>query len=231
MTYLTEISRRSPKRSSNDCFEKANGFLSLTIRTIFHCLMENYPRLNVKVIRQSQHTTQMLKISRLETRKYPFSMSRLQRTSSTSIWKRMISESESTRLEITKIAIKLGDIPLAIEQSAAYLWETKDVITKFLPLYNEDRSTHQKLCNRIPKRNHTYHYSITTTWRMSFKCIKEEIKCPHEAMLLQLLAFLNPDFISLDFIRTGLRALNPGLNPRQNQIWKNYSDARAVFTN
>lgn len=77
------------------------------------------------------------------------------------------SELESIRSEVTKIVTELGGLPLAIEQSAAYLRETKDDIAQFLPLYNEGRSTRQELYSWIPEGNRRYHHSVTTTWRMA----------------------------------------------------------------
>ena len=84
------------------------------------------------------------------------------------------SESDLVRSEVSKIVTELGGHPLAIEQSAAYLRETKGNITEFLPLYTSttDRSMRIELDKWIPEGNRRYQFSIATTWVMSLMLIK-----------------------------------------------------------
>lgn len=108
--------------------------------------------------------------------------------------------------EICDIVNELG-LPLAIEQSAAFLQETKRPIHEFLPLYRQNWSVRQKLHKWVPDGNRNYPYSVATTWQMSFNLIQRDADCPAAVMLLQLLAFLNPDLILIEFLQAGSAAL------------------------
>ena len=110
--------------------------------------------------------------------------------------------------EIRNIVNELGCLPLAIEQSAAFLRETKRPIHSFLPLYRQNRSQRQRLHKWVPEGNRKYRYSVATTWRMSFDHIQQDADCPEAATLLQLLAFLNPDLILIEFLQAGSSALD-----------------------
>ena len=103
--------------------------------------------------------------------------------------------------EITR---ELGYLPLAIEQAAGYIREVSKNIFKFLPSYRQNRKTHHA---RISKGNRKYYSeSLATTWRLSFQQIEKTSS--DASKLLQLLAFLNPDGILMDFLEAGVEGLD-----------------------
>jgi tetratricopeptide (TPR) repeat protein len=98
--------------------------------------------------------------------------------------------------EAAQIVREVGCLALAIEQAAAFIRETSRDISQFLPIYADNRKA---LLGRAPHGNRTYPHTVRTTWRMSFTLIHEENR--EAALLLRLFAFLNPDFILLEFLR------------------------------
>jgi hypothetical protein len=86
--------------------------------------------------------------------------------------------------EIRNIVTELGCLPLALEQSAAFIRETKRDINQFLPLYHKNRSTRQRIQNWKPEGNRKYPYSVSTTWQMSFHLIQNNSESPAAASLL-----------------------------------------------
>ena len=103
-----------------------------------------------------------------------------------------LGDSLAYRKKAEEIVGELGYLPLAIEQSAAYIRETSTKPDDFLALYQKNRSTRQRLHKWVPEGNRIYQYSVTTTWQMSFDLIKADHECPAATQLLQLFAFLNP---------------------------------------
>ena len=112
---------------------------------------------------------------------------------------------------IRTIVKELGCLPLAIEQAAAFIRESKRSINEYLPLYRKSRSTRQKLQKWTPKGNRKYQYSVATTWQMSFDLVRRNPESPDAVLLLQLLAFLNPDLILVEFLQAGSNGLDENL--------------------
>ena len=103
-----------------------------------------------------------------------------------------------------EIVQELGMLPLAIEQAAAYIREATKDIFKFLECYKQNRKAHHA---RLPKGMRNYYTkSVATTWRLSFESI--ERNNPDASKLLQLLAFLNPDGILIEFLEAGVGGLD-----------------------
>ena len=103
--------------------------------------------------------------------------------------------------ETNKLAEKLGDFPLALEQAAAYIENMNISIKQYLELFNSNE-------NIIHGANPaTYHESIGTTWEISFKKIREI--SPLSVDLLYLCAFLYPENIPLNIIKNGLLLNKP----------------------
>ena len=101
--------------------------------------------------------------------------------------------------EEAKAIVKvLGYLALAIEQAAAYIREELKDIFKFCTIYATQRSQfhyRQSTCNAY------YKNTIATTWLMSMEAVESR---NHQAgQLLRLLAFMNPDGISLGFLEAG----------------------------
>src|SRR5208282_1895487 len=96
--------------------------------------------------------------------------------------------------------------PLAIEQAAAYV---QHVTGDFTAFHEEYRKNHQEILKWIPEDNRPYSHSVATTWSMAFDLLNRNY--PQSAKLLQLLSFLNPDGILIDFLIDGARALENSL--------------------
>ena len=105
-----------------------------------------------------------------------------------------------------QIVESLDFLPLAIEQAAAYI---KEVVWKFSTFLNDYAQYRQDLHKWEPQGLREYPHTVATTWRMSFDIIHK--KNPHAAQLLQLLSFLNPDGVLIDFLFSGLEALREDL--------------------
>lgn len=101
-----------------------------------------------------------------------------------------------------EIVKELGYLPLAIEQAAAFV---REVTGDFAAYREEYQQNHKDLYRWVPQGNRPYRDSVATTWSMSFEIVRKN----HEpaASLLQLLSFLNPDGILIDFLRDGAKAL------------------------
>ena len=116
---------------------------------------------------------------------------------------------DSKRTEAAKIVSKLGFLPLAIAQAAAFIREGLKDLSRFIPIYTKFS---RELLRRIPNGNWAYQNSVGTTWLMSFEAIGR--RDAGAARLLQLFAFLDPDRITLDFLEQNAHALTdatPGL--------------------
>jgi len=103
-----------------------------------------------------------------------------------------------------QIVQQLGHLPLAIEQAAAYIREVAGTYATFLDDYNKN---HKEIHQWIPQGNReSYSRSVATTWSMSFNIVRDNQ--PQAAQLFQLLSFLNPDGILIDFLLSGAEVLD-----------------------
>lgn len=93
------------------------------------------------------------------------------------------------------LAEELGDLPLALEQAAAYMDETGQSLAGYLALFKERR---QALLERGAPPTDEYPDTVATTWGISFQRVEEE--SPLGADLLRLMAFLAPDDIPRSLI-------------------------------
>ena len=100
-----------------------------------------------------------------------------------------------------KVADAVGGLPLALEQAAAYMDETKCSISHYLDLLKE----HEPDLLARGSESQDYPHTVATTWGLSFEQAKEV--CAAAADLLNLCAFLGPDDIPLDIIREGAEHL------------------------
>ena len=107
---------------------------------------------------------------------------------------------EAEALEIVR---SLGFLALAIEQAAAYIREelAKDIFM-FRPIYSDQR---RQLLDRETAANSYYKNTVATTWLISMAVI--ERRNPQANQLLRIFAFMNPDGVSLDFLREAQRIL------------------------
>jgi len=105
-----------------------------------------------------------------------------------------------------RIAKELGNLPLAISQAAAYIKQVLGSFHRYLKLYAESR---KRVNAWIPRGPRPYLHSVATTWIMSITEIRN--KNPAAARLFQLLAFLNPDGILIEFLKSGSDGMDENL--------------------
>jgi hypothetical protein len=106
--------------------------------------------------------------------------------------------------EAIRIVNEWGCIPLAVEQTAAYIRKTLKDIFEYLSSYRRSQKSHHE---RVSKANRTYYKnSIATTWGLSFKQLSRDA-----SDLLRLITLLNLDGILADFLEAGKRGLSDQL--------------------
>jgi hypothetical protein len=104
--------------------------------------------------------------------------------------------------QAVRIVRKLGYLPLGIEQAAAYVREVAGDFGSFLDDYHKN---HTHVHEWTGQGNRTYAHSVATTWSMSFNIVRKNHR--QAAELFQLLSYLNPDGVLIDFLQAGVKAL------------------------
>jgi len=99
------------------------------------------------------------------------------------------------------LAAALGDLPLALEQAAAYMEQTGRSSSEYLTLFQERQA---ELLSR-PGAPARYEATVATTWEISFQEIEKA--WPEAADLMNLCAFLAPDDIPRALLTEGSRYL------------------------
>lgn len=99
-----------------------------------------------------------------------------------------------------ELADELGDLPLALEQAAAYMDAVAISCGAYLERYREHRLA---ILARSAPLEHPD--PVATTWHVSMERLREE--CPAAADLLNLCAFLAPEDIPRDMIADGAEHL------------------------
>ena len=95
-----------------------------------------------------------------------------------------------------KLAERLGDLPLAIEQAVAWQSETGMSSDAYLELFDE--AYERLLQENLPP---DYPHSVAVTWRVGFEQLMT--LSPAAAQLLQLSAFFGPEHISIHILESG----------------------------
>ncbi|WP_240777965.1 FxSxx-COOH system tetratricopeptide repeat protein [Nonomuraea basaltis] len=108
--------------------------------------------------------------------------------------------------EADRVADKLGDLPLALEQAAALLARTLMSVEEYLALLEEQTSKLLSL-EKAP----TYPQSMTAAWQLSVSQLQERI--PAAVEVLRCCAFFGPEPIPRDVFRRGNQAVGPRLAP------------------
>ncbi|MGW5731663.1 MULTISPECIES: FxSxx-COOH system tetratricopeptide repeat protein [Streptomyces] len=98
---------------------------------------------------------------------------------------------ELTEEDADELAHALGDLPLAIEQAAAWRAETGMPVQEYLRLFKEKRS--ELLFESAP---YAYQQSIATAWNVSLDHVEQTN--PEAIQLLQVCAYLAPEAIPRD---------------------------------
>jgi tetratricopeptide (TPR) repeat protein len=107
--------------------------------------------------------------------------------------------------EATRLAMALGDLPLALEQAAACIEQTGISFADYLARFE----THWAELLKEVKYAGDYPDSVAMTWELSFRQVQEDM--PAAADLLSLCAFLHPDDISRALLREGAPRLPENL--------------------
>ncbi|HEX6626094.1 MAG TPA: hypothetical protein VF064_20415, partial [Pyrinomonadaceae bacterium] len=110
----------------------------------------------------------------------------------------MTTSSQSDREAAAALAEAVDNLPLALEQAAAYVRQTGVSLADYLKLFREQEEAGIPDTAQYPK-------PLATTCRISFQKLKEE--SPAAADLLTLCAFLAPDDIPLETIAEGAENL------------------------
>src|SRR5207302_3893211 len=98
--------------------------------------------------------------------------------------------------------------PLALDQAGAYIEETKESLSTYLTLYQQQRAD---LLKRRGGLVPTHPDSVATTWSLAFKNV--ERANPAAIELMRLCAFLATDAIPEELISEGAPHLGPILQP------------------
>lgn len=111
-----------------------------------------------------------------------------------------------------KLAAQLGDLPLALEQAAAYIETTSKPLAEYLALFQRSKA---ELLGRNRPAN--YPDTVATTWEISFQEVEKESAAA--AGLMNLCAFLAPDDIPLSMLRDDAKDLPVELSePVSNEL-------------
>ena len=102
-----------------------------------------------------------------------------------------------------QLAKELGYLPLALEQSSAYILEEHARFQDYLASYRKQRLA---LLNKAQPKATDYPKSVETTWAINFREVEKE---PAAADILRLSAFLGPDHIPLELLTNGAGHLGP----------------------
>ncbi len=106
---------------------------------------------------------------------------------------------ESDDGQADRLADLLGDLPLALEQAAAYVNQTRKPLAWYADQLEKGHGA------KLWAKGRDAEKTVAATWTLSFERVAAE--SPAGAALLQLCAFLAPDDIPLDVIRAGAEHL------------------------
>src|SRR6266581_3329249 len=111
-----------------------------------------------------------------------------------------------SQAQAAKIVTALDGLPLALDQAAAYIEETRCGLSQYLDLYGTRRKQLLLRRGRFPIDHPD---SVAATWSLSFQQVEQESLAA--ADLLRLLAFLDPEAIPAEIIILGAAGLGPAL--------------------
>jgi tetratricopeptide (TPR) repeat protein len=110
------------------------------------------------------------------------------------------------RTQAERIVAVMDGLPLALDQAAAYIEETRCSFTAFLEAYQDVRTD---LLRRRGRTGKNHPLPVATTWKLSFERVQQAN--PSAADLLDVCAFLAPDAIPEDMLIAGASELGPHL--------------------
>ena len=108
--------------------------------------------------------------------------------------------------EAHEIIKELDCLPLGIAQAAAFVQKISGDFRTFLDDYKENR---KEVNAWISKANRSYPRSVAATSLMSLNVVRHD--CPIAVELFQVLSFLNPDGILIEFLQAGAETFRDDL--------------------
>jgi tetratricopeptide (TPR) repeat protein len=99
------------------------------------------------------------------------------------------------------LAKELGYLPLALAHAGAYMEETGTAIASYLKTF----SARQTALLAKAKPPEDYPATVATTWEISFRAVEKESEAAGQ--LMDLCAFLAPDDIGREMLRSGVKYL------------------------
>jgi tetratricopeptide (TPR) repeat protein len=112
---------------------------------------------------------------------------------------------EAERKAAAQLAAALGNLPLALEQAAAFLVARGESFSRYLESFRQ-RGLHLFGVSKTPVGNHD---SLTVTWSLNFEAVNSA--SPASADLLNALAFLAPDAIPEELFLEGGAEISPAI--------------------
>ena len=116
--------------------------------------------------------------------------------------------STADRAAAIDIVRAMDGLPLALDQAGAYIEETKESVSNYLSIYQQQRA---ELLNRRGGLVPGHPDSVATTWSLAFEHV--EGANPAAIELMRFCAFLAPDAIPEELIIEGAPYLGPVLQP------------------
>jgi len=110
---------------------------------------------------------------------------------------------EKERDAAAQLASELGYLPLALEQSSAYITAKQARFQDYLTSYRKQRL---KVLNKSRPKLGDYPASVATTWDLN---VREVEQMPAVLDLLRLSAFLSPEQIPLNLLIKGASHMGP----------------------
>ncbi|OBT98860.1 hypothetical protein VE01_03348 [Pseudogymnoascus verrucosus] len=112
---------------------------------------------------------------------------------------RQTCQDETTKELANKLATRLGNLPLAIDQAAAYINYQQMSMDEYLLLLDEEQAyllghSSRNRYHKTTQLEDGQYDTVLTTWEISFRHIRKTHL--HASLLLQLFAFMNPEEIS-----------------------------------
>jgi esterase/lipase superfamily enzyme/Tfp pilus assembly protein PilF len=113
---------------------------------------------------------------------------------------------ESEEAAARALAEKLGHLPLALEQAAAYVAKNRVPFAKYLELY---RTRQLEILKKSPPLTGDYRLTVETTWTLNFEQV--EAASPAAADILRVSAFCAPEPIPFAVVEKGAAEISAAL--------------------
>lgn len=117
---------------------------------------------------------------------------------------------------VKHLSRELDYLPLALEQSAAYITRKRCSFETYLQSY---QIRGLDLLQRAKAVTGRYPHSVATTWSLNFESVA--VSSSASADLLRFCAFLSPDKIPLDLVLLGATELGPALSSKLKEMPEN----------